>query len=148
MATQMIRRQRHASPERWRKAVERALSEGIQVRQLAGSGAWIATSGSDASTAYEIAVTGSVAHGCECLAGINGDAVCKHRAAFYLAIGLLDPEPAGPAPGPALIPCTGCVGSGQRQVRVVSPLFDSLSVRCGRCQGAGVVEEGPAPIAA
>ena len=40
-----------------------------------------------------MAVTGNVAHGCDCLAGLNDDPVCKHRAAFYLLIGALDPEP-------------------------------------------------------
>ncbi|MDQ3411352.1 MAG: hypothetical protein M3509_04475, partial [Chloroflexota bacterium] len=88
--------------------MQRAIAENVQVRQLAGSCAWIATSGSDAGTAYEIEVTGEVAHGCSCLAGSNGDPVCKHRAAFYLTVGLLDPEPDPPAP--ALAPCGYCSG--------------------------------------
>ena len=104
MASTITRQQRQATPARWHKAVERAIGEDVQVRQLAGCGAWIATSGSDASAAYELEVTGAVAHGCNCLAGINGDPVCKHRAAFYLAIGVLDPEPDPPAPALAFDP--------------------------------------------
>ncbi len=106
MATTMQRQQRQATPARWQKAVERASAENVQVRQLAGSGAWIATSGSDPNTAYELGVTGEVAHGCNCLAGLNGDPVCRHRAAFYLAVGLLDPEPDPPAP--AITPYRQC----------------------------------------
>lgn len=79
--------------QRWKKAVERAISEGVEVRQLAGSGAWIATSGSQAGVAYELRVSGNFAWGCECLAGMNGDPVCKHRAAWYLLAGSLDPQP-------------------------------------------------------
>ena len=62
--------------------------------QLQGTGQWIATSGSDATVAYELRVTGNVAHGCDCLAGLNGDPVCKHRAAFYLLIGAGHPSSA------------------------------------------------------
>ena len=77
-------RPRVENPARWRTAAESAEQEGIRVCQLQGSGQWIATSGSQAGAAYEIEVTGNVAHGCDCLAGLNGDPVCKHRAAFYL----------------------------------------------------------------
>src|SRR5688500_4530450 len=101
MAQQM--QTRTSSPVRWIKAAERAIAEGVQIRQLAGSGAWIASSGSDSTIAYEVEVTGNVAHGCGCLAGQNDDPVCKHRAAFYLLIGALDvtPEPDPPALGAA-----------------------------------------------
>src|SRR5688572_15282513 len=88
-------RTRASSPARWMKAAERAITEGVQVRQLSSSGQWIASSGSDATIAYEVEVTGNVAHGCGCLAGLNDDPVCKHRAAFYLLICAIDltPEP-------------------------------------------------------
>ena len=45
-------RPRVSSPARWTKAAERAVAEGIQIRQLAGSGAWVASSGSDPNAAY------------------------------------------------------------------------------------------------
>src|SRR5215213_8017848 len=100
------------NPARWEKAAERAAQEGIRVCQVQGTGQWIATSGSQSGTAYEVAVTGNVAHGCDCLAGLNGDPVCKHRAAFYLLIGaLVIPEPEPPAPAP-LVECPDCNGCG------------------------------------
>lgn len=103
---------RSSTPARWQKAAERAVSEGVQVRQLQGSGAWIATSGTQSGTSYGLEVTGNVCHGCDCLAGLNDDPVCKHRAAWYLLIGALslDPEPEPPtAPAiPAL--CFRCQG--------------------------------------
>ena len=131
--------QRQASPARWHRAVERAMSEGIQVRQLAGSGAWIATSGSDSSTAYELDVTGEIAHGCSCLAGLNGDSVCKHRAAFYLAVGVLDPEPEPPA-APALAPCGYCWGRGWETV--VGKSGTEYRFACQVCDGTGTEEAG------
>jgi hypothetical protein len=129
MAEQMqTRRTRTATPQRWQKAAQRAVAEHIHVRQLAGSGAWIANSGSDPAVAYEVAVTGNIAHGCSCLAGINDDPVCKHRAAFYLLIGALhlDPEPEPPAP--ANVVCFRCRGT---------------DAACPLCAGAGL-----APLAA
>src|SRR5215212_1991979 len=111
MAQQM--QTRTSRPARWMKAAERAIAEGVQVRQLAGSGQWIASSGSDAAVAYEVEVTGNVAHACDCLAGLNGDPVCKHRAAFYLLIGARDltPEPDPPALGDTA-DCPECRGCG------------------------------------
>ncbi len=124
MAQQTQTRTRTSSPARWTKAAERAVAEGIQIRQLAGSGAWIASSGSNANAAYEVEVTGNVAHGCTCLAGLNDDPVCKHRAAFYLLIGALDltPEPDPPALGGSVV-CFRCQGT---------------LAGCPVCAGAGV----------
>jgi hypothetical protein len=113
---------RTGSPARWMKAAERAVAEGVQVRQLAGSGQWIASSGSDSTVAYEVEVTGNVAHGCGCLAGLNNDPVCKHRAAFYLLIGALDPEPEPPASAAPVV-CFRCRGA---------------EAGCSVCHGVGV----------
>ena len=115
MAT-AIRRPAAPSPARWQRALQRALAEGIQVRQLAGSGGWVATSGTQAGAAYELEITGTIAHGCGCLAGLNGDAVCKHRAAWYFSVGLLDPEPDPPA---APLVYTGTFAGKDRVVTVV-----------------------------
>lgn len=137
MAQQMqTRRSRQASPERWQKAAQRAVAEGIQIRQLAGTGQWIANSGSDAAVAYEIEVTGNIAHGCGCLAGLNDDPVCKHRAAFYLHIGTLNSEPEPPAPA-ASSDCPDCRGSGviyNRDVERAGWLYPN----CAACGGTGV----------
>ena len=115
--------QRTNSAARWMKAAERAVAEGVQIRQLAGSGQWIASSGSDAAVAYEVDVTGNVAHGCGCLAGLNDDPVCKHRAAFYLLIGALEPEPEPEPPASAgAVVCFRCRGA---------------EAGCPVCQGVG-----------
>lgn len=82
-------RARRESPARWQKAAERAAAESVKVAQLQASGQWIATSGTQPGLAYELDVTGNVAHGCSCLAGLNSDPVCKHRAAYYLLTGAL-----------------------------------------------------------
>ena len=133
--------QRHSrtnSAARWTTAAERALGEGVQVRQLVGSGQWIATSGSDSAVAYEVEVTGNVAHGCGCLAGLNGDPVCKHRAAFYLLIGALNlnPEPEPPAPA-AAADCAACHGCGvlyDRNLERAGWFYPT----CTACAGSGV----------
>ena len=130
------RRPRPASPERWAKAAERARAEGVQVRQVASTGQWVATSGTDATVAYLMDVTGTVAHGCSCLAGVNGDPVCKHRAAFYLAVGLLDPEPPTPAaPAPAAT-CPACGGRGERMETVGWRGWEVVWHPCPRCRPA------------
>lgn len=117
------RSSRQATPARWQKAAARAVAEGIQIRQVASSGAWVATSGTDAAIAYEVQVAGNVAFGCDCLAGLNDDPVCKHRAAFYLLIGALSLDPEPDPPVPANVVCFRCRG------------FDA---RCPVCTGAGV----------
>ena len=136
-------RTRISSPARWQKAAERAVAEGIQIRQLAGCGAWIASSGSDATVAYEVEVTGNIAHGCSCLAGLNDDPVCKHRAAFFLLIGALslDPEPDPPAPATE-VTCWACFGGGVIYDRELERL-GFLYPRCQVCNGTG-----RAPLAA
>src|SRR5919112_6440652 len=105
----IVRRQRQATPERWQKAAERALAEGISVRQVNASGMWVATSGTHANVAYVLEITGTLVRSCSCPAGTFGDSRCKHAARFYLDAGLLEldePEPAGPAP--ATVVCFRC----------------------------------------
>ena len=93
------RRSRQANPERWQRALARGLAEGVTVRQVNDSGAWVATSGTDATMACLLEITGTIAHGCTCPAGQHDDPVCKHRAIDYHLIGALDlPPGAGPPP--------------------------------------------------
>ena len=92
------------SPARWQKALRRALAEGVTVRQLATSGVWVAASGTDATAAYVVTVTA-----CECRAGQEGDAVCKHRAMLRHTLGMLDLEPEPPTPAaPPAAPVAAC----------------------------------------
>src|SRR3954468_24950681 len=112
MAQQMqTRKNREATPERWRAAVARAIAEGVQVRQVNANGMWVTTSGTDATMAYLIEVTNGVAHSCTCPAGEFGDPVYKHRARYYLDMGLLDPEPEPPASATPVV-CFRCRGVG------------------------------------
>ena len=130
MVTQVANRPRRATPERWQAALRRALEENVQVRQLVGSGAWLATSGTDATKAYELTVVNGVVRGCRCPAGEHGDPCCKHAARFSFAAGLLDldlaDDPTPPAPR-----CAGCGG------RVVACQDKPLPqvIRCPRCAG-------------
>lgn len=142
MATTMQRRQ--ANPERWQAALGRAIAAGVQVRQLAGSGAWIATSATDPTKAYELEVVAGVARSCTCQAGEFGDPVCCHRARYYADAGLLDPEPSTPA-APAAAPCRGCFGDGYVPMYTGGRLSDWIPVPCLACRRR---KEAPAPIAA
>jgi hypothetical protein len=129
-------------------AAERSVHEGVQVRQLAGSGQWIACSVSDDSVAYEVEVTGRVAHGCGCLAGLNDDPVCKHRAALYLLIGVitLTPEPDPPALGVGA-DCPDCSGCGVHYSRELERL-GLLYPTCRRCNGTGIITAPALQLAA
>jgi len=149
VATTMQRTNRHATPERWQAALQRALDEGIQVRQLVGCGAWLATSGSDTTTAYELEIVNGTAHGCTCQAGAFGDPVCKHRAAYYHLAGLLDldPEPPTPAaPVLALVPpfCVPCDGKGFL-VKLSATFGTTYRVTCQACGGSGLPRKVPTP---
>ena len=55
-------RTRTSSPARWQKAAQRAIAEGIQVRHCR-LGPVDRQFGSDATVAYEVEVTGNIAHG-------------------------------------------------------------------------------------
>ena len=119
------------------------------MRQLAGCGEWIATSGHGATIAYQVAVSGGVAHGCDCPAGEHGDPVCKHRALWYHVAGLLDPEPEPPAAAAIAVitrPCAACDGDGVVRMIIGGRLADWWAVTCQGCNGTGTVlgEEAPA----
>jgi len=140
-------RQRAASPARWQAALDRALTSGVQVRQLAGSGAWIATSATDPAIAYELAITDGIAHGCSCKAGEFGDPVCCHRAAYYHAAGLLDPEPEPVPPAPVIRVvrpiCTYCDGQGFFRRESITFAGVVYRVTCHACRGSGVPASPP-----
>lgn len=84
-------KRRESTAERWQAALARARKEGVEVRQLVGSGGWIATSGTNGRAAYELAVTSGIVHGCTCEAASYDDPVCKHRAAYWMSMGVVDP---------------------------------------------------------
>ena len=131
--------QRANTPARWQAALRRALREGVEVRQLAGCGMWVATSSSQAGTAYEV-----TPWECECHAGQFGDPVCKHRAALRERLGALhlgdEPEPPTSA-APAA--CHNCHGHGWGYGTVTGGRIDRVT--CWVCGGSGM--EPPAVAA-
>jgi hypothetical protein len=126
------RTQRQATPERWQRALQRALFARVEAKQLAGSGEWIVGSASRPGIAYR---TDGVSCDCEA-AMLGGDPVCLHRAAYWYAVGVLDPEPEPPAPA-APVSCWQCNGCGQQWYR------GGYALPCATCGGTGV-----APLAA
>jgi hypothetical protein len=121
MAQQMeTRKVRQATPERWQRALQRALFAGVEAKQLAGSGEWIVASASRPGIAYR---TDGLTCDCEA-AMLGGDGVCLHRAAYWYAQGVLelDPEPEPPASAAPVV-CFRCRGA---------------EAGCPVCQGMGV----------
>jgi hypothetical protein len=98
----------HATPERWQRALQRALFAGVEAKQIAGSGEWIVSSASRPGIAYR---TDGIECDCEA-AQLGGDPVCLHRAAYWYAVGVLerDPEPEPPASAAPVI-CFRCCGA-------------------------------------
>jgi hypothetical protein len=123
------RPRRQASPERWQRAVERAVAEHIEVRQINSNGMWTASSGTDPKVAYVLEIVAGVVRSCSCPAGAYGDPCCKHAARYYLDAGLLDPEPEPPAP--AVAQCFHCSGCGIQQYR------GGYALPCPTCAGTG-----------
>jgi SWIM zinc finger len=140
-AAPQARTTRVASPARWQRAAERALAEGIEVRQVNASGMWVATSGTQANVAYLLEITGTLVQSCSCPAGSFGDPCCKHAARYYLNAGLLEidnPEPDPPALGVS-VDCPECHGCGviyDRDLERAGWLYPP----CAACTGTGLTQ--------
>jgi hypothetical protein len=127
----MTRISKPNTTQRWRTALQRAIAEGIEVRQLAGSGMWIATSGTDADVAYEV-----TPWDCECHAGQFIDPICKHRAALLAKLGRLrlNAEMAPPQP----VSCPTCNGVGSVPGTVsMGKTWRYDNITCDDCHGTG-----------
>lgn len=139
MAATMIRQRIETTPATWQRMLRKALDEGIAVRQLAGSGAWIATSGTDPNGAYLVSLAA-----CEC-PGHEFGGYCKHRAKLAHHLGRLTlrgPEPGPDPPAPAalaLVPCDCCRGRGMEWVGSGLEM-EQVRVACFACGGTGEVE--------
>ena len=97
MVTQAPPRRRTATPERWQAAQERAIEQGVEPLQIAGTGEWVVTSATRGATVYRCDGVR-----CECESALlGGDEVCIHRAAVRYVLGTL-PEP-DPAPATTTI---------------------------------------------
>jgi hypothetical protein len=107
------------SPQRWERALARAISDGLDVLVCAATGEAFVESGSRPGTLYAVS-----AEGCSCQAGAH-DQICKHRAAYLAQLGELAL--------PALASCMWCYGTGRVQ-NEYHERFD----RCETCGGSGV----------
>ena len=137
----LTRPRRTESPERWRAALERAIQNGIEPLQIAGTGEWVVTSATRLGTVYR-----SDGTACECEAALALDPICQHRAAVRFVRGLLapDPEPEPPAaaaPGPVPTPIRPalCVCDGRGYLVKPSTLVadQTYRVTCRACRGSG-----------
>src|SRR4051812_30657527 len=107
-------RQRVASPERWAKALQRAIDHGIDVLDIVGDPTHFAVeSQSRPGVVHLVDAAGRV---CTCEAAMTGDAVCAHRAIVRFAAGLLA-MPVAPA-----VAAKGAASTGE-------------SIECGECHG-------------
>lgn len=127
------RKARQATPERWQRALQRALFAGVEAKQIAGSGEWIVSSASRPGVCYR---TDGIECDCEA-AMLGGDPVCLHRAAYWYAQGLLDLDPEPDPPALGAVTCWACCGGG------ISYYRSGNTERCIVCGGTGT-----APLAA
>jgi hypothetical protein len=116
---------RSETPERWAKALGRALGLGLEVFVVADTGERMVTSASQLDTLHR-----SDGDHCSCRAGLAGDPVCCHRAAVRFVQGRLAAE-SGVAPQPAA--CVRCNGGG-----VVPNDHRMRYDTCPSCGGTGI----------
>jgi len=130
MAVQM-QQTRPTTESQWGRALDRALSEGLDVLVEPISGEAFVESATRPGTLYAVS-----AFSCSCPAGQRG-IPCKHRACYMAQIGVLaldpEPDPAGPALAPiASRPCFWCNGSGR-----VPNDYEQCYDACSACAGTG-----------
>lgn len=130
MATPVVR-QRIESAERWRKALERAIANGIEIFVADDDGERFATSASHADRLHRVD-----AYSCTCEAALAGDPVCQHRAALRFVLGWLSLD-AKPTETPATIECGACNGRGWRYVEVAGGRSFPDKIACARCASSG-----------
>ena len=95
---------RAESPERWQKALGRAMAAGLEVFRVADTGELMVTSASKLDTLHR-----TDGRACTCEAALAGDPTCQHRAVARFVLGLL---PASPPPAAV---CSKCLGTGRHE---------------------------------
>ncbi len=134
MVTAVVTRTRQATPERWAKALDRALHGGVEILTTR-DGARFATSTSQLDMLYRVTETT-----CECAAALAGDPVCCHRAALRDILGTLPVMTVRidefiPADAPK---CSWCFGKGERWAGSVDDERNPQRfITCPECQGTG-----------
>lgn len=126
----VVRPPRPESPERWTRALARALAAGIDALEVGGSTMWAVESQSRPGTVF---LVDAEARTCTCEAAAGGDPVCCHRAlARFLAGALALPVEMCPtcagagclgvgwSLGPDVVGCHDCRGRGEVEVTVAA----------------------------
>jgi hypothetical protein len=116
MATQVVRQD---TPERWQKALSRAISHNLGYMELIGGDGAFAVSSTKGEESGYIATTRT----CTCQAGRGGDPVCCHRALVRALTGAM--------PVDAPDECGDCCGCGRQS-------FGTYDLPCESCGGTGV----------
>jgi len=126
---------RTESPERWERALARAVAAGIDCLEVGGAeGMWAVESQSRPGVCYLVDAAGT---SCGCQAAAGGDPVCLHRAlARFLAGDLALPS----------VACPACFGEGWQAPGWGG--WDGTPTRCGDCGGGGRVDATLAQVAA
>src|SRR4051794_36672949 len=105
---QQVKQPRVDSPERWEKALQRAMDANLAYMELiAGDGAWAVSSQRDTERGY-IATTQT----CTCEPGRSGDPICAHRALVRVLVGMF-PLPELEDAATSAEPCRYCRGRGK-----------------------------------
>jgi hypothetical protein len=135
MATQIATR-RTESADRWMKALDRALANGLEVFVVNDTGERMVTSASQLDTLYR-----TNGRHCTCAAALAGDPVCQHRAVVRYVMGWLgEPSPSSPAARPAVTRrCLSCTAGKVETWGVSGPIGWTA---CSVCGGTGAL---PAP---
>lgn len=126
-----INRHRAESPERWAKALQRAIEHGVEVFVSAVDGQRFATSATQLDTLYPVD-----AYSCACPAALAGDPVCQHRAALRIVLGWIALDDVS-TETPATIDCGACHGCGWNYVETNGGRTFPDQITCRRCGGSG-----------
>jgi hypothetical protein len=115
---------RRETPERWEKALARALANGLEVFQVSDTGERLVTSASRLDILHR---TDGAA--CTCEAALAGDPVCQHRAVVRFVQGRLSCDPEATSAD-----CISCSGCGVQD-------FGRYALPCETCGGSGVRQD-------
>lgn len=125
---------REATPDRWARALDRALHSGVEILTTQ-DGERFATSSSRLDTLYRVSPDS-----CDCPAAQAGDPICQHRAALRSILGILPVltlriDELIPADAPR---CTWCFGRGERWAGSVDDERNPQRlITCPECCGTG-----------
>jgi len=128
--------QRTETPERWARALDRALDAGLEVFRVADTGERFVTSASQLDTLHRC--DGEV---CTCVAAVAGDPVCQHRAVVRWTLGTL-PVVVVRVDALAPSPCPSCTAGKIEEWGVSGPIG---WMPCSICGGSGVLGPNTMP---